>query len=256
MPNHTPLSLPMVRVPSKKIAVSEQNFRRTMGAKSTWNGPIFAPETNLQQCAKCLQNVDPISRVTVGHLHYHPRCLQCGVCNTKSESLYLDYKHKPICAGCAAIIPDFKHRQRRAAAANMDSQLKCKSCMLTLDGRIVTAMGHKWHSHCFRCTGCGGDFETDGVFAEHAGKPYHSKCVRQELSIQSPPHPVANPSSICNVCKKPITGDFLKAAGIGVCHKGCFKCAQCTKLLSGTQFYEDKRTGRPLCMRCGKPNTR
>ena len=65
--------------------------------------------------------------------------------------------------------------------------LQCAGCGNAIIGRIVNAMGSRWHPECFRCCTCGENLEHVSAY-EHGGMPYchldyHEVCVL--LSIQS-----------------------------------------------------------------------
>eukprot|EP00906_Rhabdomonas_costata_P010343 RCo014509 len=230
--------------PNRKATTppAERAFRKTAGIKPTWHGPVFVPETSLLRCGRCGQNVDPITRVIVGEKPYHPRCLVCFKCGEASESIFMDYDGRPVCTRCSRQLPPVPRPKTLAITEG-----KCKKCMQPLEGKIVAAMGFRWHSTCFRCAACGKDFEADGAFGERGGKPYHVSCARR---LSAPAQVPLLGMSPCSGCGKLVQGDHVALSRGPVYHRHCLRCSVCKAQIMGTRFAEHAQTGQPLCMRC------
>jgi hypothetical protein len=69
--------------------------------------------------------------------------------------------------------------------------LSCAGCSGPIIGRIVSAMGQRWHPECFRCSACNELLEHVSSF-EHEGKPY---CHLDYHEVRSP-----NFFLMCNNC--------------------------------------------------------
>ena len=226
---------------------SEQAFRARMGVKPTWTGPVYAPESSGLTCAQCKQNVDPVSRIIVGTKYYHPRCLICCKCKTKSAEMYRDYQDKPICDRCAAAIPALRRPSREKQQKRVDAPEKCTACGQALLGQVMSALGGKYHPECFRCAGCGQGFVKDPQFVEKGGKPYHPQCVNSSAG----PAPALGAEPACAACGAALGRQILRVPGRGAFHPECFVCGRCGGGLSG-EFVEDAQSGKPLCVPCAK----
>jgi hypothetical protein len=60
--------------------------------------------------------------------------------------------------------------------------LSCAGCCGPIIGRIVSAMGQRWHPECFRCSACNELLEHVSSF-DHEGKPY---CHFDYHEVRSP----------------------------------------------------------------------
>lgn len=69
--------------------------------------------------------------------------------------------------------PNQQQRQQRQDRPRPEARggLICGGCDGPIIGRIVSAMGARWHPQCFRCTICGGLLEHVSSY-EHDGRPY------------------------------------------------------------------------------------
>ena len=65
----------------------------------------------------------------------------------------------------------FGGQQRHGGQARPPSGLICGGCSGSIIGRIVSAMGSRWHPACFRCTVCNELLEHVSSY-EHEGQPY------------------------------------------------------------------------------------
>ncbi|KAG8747224.1 hypothetical protein FRC10_001840 [Ceratobasidium sp. 414] len=75
------------------------------------------------------------------------------------------------------VIEDFASRavsqqeQREESPVRRAGGLRCAGCDGAIAGRIVSAMGSRWHPHCFKCDDCGTLLEHVSSY-EHGGKAY------------------------------------------------------------------------------------
>ena len=67
--------------------------------------------------------------------------------------------------------PQFGGQQTHGRQARPASGLICGGCNDSIMGRIVSAMGSRWHPACFRCTVCNELLEHVSSY-EHEGRPY------------------------------------------------------------------------------------
>ncbi|EJC99256.1 uncharacterized protein FOMMEDRAFT_170574 [Fomitiporia mediterranea MF3/22] len=97
--------------------------------------------------------------------------------------------------------------------------LVCGGCHESIIGRIVSAMGLRWHPQCFRCCVCGEHLEHVSSY-EHESKPY---CHLDYHELFAPQ---------CYSCKTPIIDErFITlddpALGKRTYHEQHFFCAEC-----------------------------
>ena len=71
----------------------------------------------------------------------------------------------------ARSVPAFATVGGNTAATRNQRGLSCGGCGGSIMGRIVNAMGARWHPECFRCTTCDTLLEHVSSY-EHDGKPY------------------------------------------------------------------------------------
>ena len=67
--------------------------------------------------------------------------------------------------------PQFGRQQTHGRQARPAGGLICGGCNGSIIGRIVSAMGSRWHPACFRCTVCNELLEHVSSY-EHEGRPY------------------------------------------------------------------------------------
>ncbi|KAF8889697.1 hypothetical protein BD779DRAFT_1520527 [Infundibulicybe gibba] len=95
----------------------------------------------------------------------------------------------------------------------------CGGCGGAIIGRIVSAMGARWHPGCFRCTVCDGLLEHVSSY-EHAGRPYCHLDYHENFAPR------------CYTCKTAIIEErFISlddpALGKRTYHAQHFFCAEC-----------------------------
>ncbi|KAG1876190.1 hypothetical protein F4604DRAFT_685185 [Suillus subluteus] len=97
--------------------------------------------------------------------------------------------------------------------------LSCAGCGGPIIGRIVSAMGQRWHPGCFRCSACNELLEHVSSF-EHEGKPYCHLDYHENFAPR------------CYHCKTAIIDErFItlddEALGKRTYHEQHFFCAEC-----------------------------
>ncbi|KAL5523134.1 hypothetical protein ACEPAF_1401 [Sanghuangporus sanghuang] len=114
--------------------------------------------------------------------------------------------------------------------------LVCGGCGRGIFGRIVSAMGLRWHPQCFKCCQCGEQLEHVSSY-EHDGKPY---CHLDYHELFAPQ---------CYSCKTPIIDErFITlddpALGKRTYHEQHFFCAECgDPFLAPSSAESSKRSG-------------
>jgi hypothetical protein len=68
----------------------------------SYTGPVHTVETVYVPCGWCGTPVDPVSRVPVGRMFFHPHCLRCVICGKiGSRTLpFVARQGQPVCAHC------------------------------------------------------------------------------------------------------------------------------------------------------------
>ncbi|CAE6428978.1 unnamed protein product [Rhizoctonia solani] len=100
------------------------------------------------------------------------------------------------------------------------SGLRCAGCSGAIAGRIVSAMGSRWHPHCFKCDDCGTLLEHVSSY-EHDGKAYCHLDYHDRFAPR------------CYHCKTPIVDERFIAlddpalGGQRYYHELHFFCAEC-----------------------------
>ncbi|KAH7345256.1 hypothetical protein B0J17DRAFT_537672, partial [Rhizoctonia solani] len=106
------------------------------------------------------------------------------------------------------------HRQLRNGFS------RCAGCSGAIAGRIVSAMGSRWHPHCFKCNDCGTLLEHVSSY-EHEGKAYCHLDYHDRFAPR------------CYHCKTPIVDERFIAlddpalGGQRYYHELHFFCAEC-----------------------------
>ncbi|KAF8137511.1 hypothetical protein EV363DRAFT_666897 [Boletus edulis] len=119
--------------------------------------------------------------------------------------------------------------------------LSCGGCNGPIIGRIVSAMGQRWHPHCFRCTICSELLEHVSSY-EHDGKPYCHLDYHEAFAPR------------CFHCKTAIIDErFItlddSALGKRTYHEQHFFCAEC-----GDPFLAPSSPLPPSVTRTGELN--
>ncbi len=120
----------------------------------------------------------------------------------------------------------------------------CAGCQKALIGPYISALGKRWHRHCFRCQHCG-QLITEQGFTIQGGKSYHANCHKLAFGIK------------CAVCEKFIEGAYIKDFwGNTYCahHRDDpnYICYACNRPINRTlaQGYVRYPDGRVMCDVC------
>ncbi|CAG8487211.1 8444_t:CDS:2 [Cetraspora pellucida] len=137
--------------------------------------------------------------------------------NNKSDSPG-PYNESPITTNEPSVTPSEKNipitqERRNSRPISLTSSLDCAGCGKAIIGRVLAAMGKKWHPEHFNCKHCGITLEYVAFF-EKDGYPY---CHLDYHELFSPK---------CGHCGNTIEGPFINALGKSW-HQGHFFCREC-----------------------------
>ncbi|XP_045477442.1 transforming growth factor beta-1-induced transcript 1 protein-like isoform X2 [Harmonia axyridis] len=170
----------------------------------------------------------------------------CGTCKKSIEGgvlTALEKSYHPdhfICIKCATPIRDAKFHQRDGIPYCISCHAKylapkCNSCIRSIDGKAVAAMGGHFHPDHFTCESCKSPL-IGKQFVDVEGKPYCTDCHANKICPK------------CKACGKPITTKATIALD-AKWHQFCFKCKKCGKpMMLDQQFKVDD--GLPKCLTC------
>ncbi|KAL2913932.1 hypothetical protein HK105_206523 [Polyrhizophydium stewartii] len=237
-----------------------------------WHKECFSGRS-CHECSEVVfgQGVEAIGKV------FHPECFVCFNCKQRIASAFVDFNGEPCCKPCnqqiratraaadaasgsgssavAAASAAAKPAAPRGAAAAgggggsgptfgeqvPDLAMRCDGCLEVVrggDGGVQLPDGKLFHEGCFKCRSC--STPINGKYVLDAGQIYHPEC-RVALVAGG-----ANP--VCQKCRKPITGRFVKLDEATLLHGECFVCAGCGTGLGG-QAFGDTAQG-PKCEGC------
>lgn len=108
----------------------------------------------------------------------------------------------------------------------------CTTCYQHISGRIVSALGSRFHPECFRCYHCGEKLEHVGFFPEpEKNRAARAQAVGARVEDMEKRffchldfHELFSPR--CKNCQTPIEGEVVVACG-ETWHVGHFFCAEC-----------------------------
>eukprot|EP00164_Ancoracysta_twista_P003850 GFYU01005167.1.p1 GENE.GFYU01005167.1~~GFYU01005167.1.p1 ORF type:complete len:357 (-),score=58.65 GFYU01005167.1:243-1313(-) len=144
---------------------------------------------------------------------------------------------------------------RRMCPVDCRPDKKCPKCTIGVSGKITTAMGHDWHSDCFRCVYCEAEFP-GGKFVNENGNP---RCPGPCKDGTTPQGAVIDPNNAtdeerCAHCKTPfIDMKYVLRDGDRCCVKDCRpdkKCNVCGEGLFGDVVNTMERNFHADCFRC------
>uniref|UniRef100_A0AC34FL83 LIM zinc-binding domain-containing protein n=1 Tax=Panagrolaimus sp. ES5 TaxID=591445 RepID=A0AC34FL83_9BILA len=181
------------------------------------------------------------------HDLYSPRCAYCNGpikdrCITAIGKTF--HPEHFTCADCGKQFGEEGFHEKDGVAYCRDDFFrmfapKCHGCDKPIKNKFITALGTHWHPDCFICQECHRSF-AGGAFFEHDGAPFCEQHFHQQRG------------SLCNECKKPISGRCVSAMG-NKFHPEHFVCTYCSKELTRGTFKEANK--RPYCHKCyGKIN--
>jgi paxillin len=185
---------------------------------------------NLSQQMASIDSTNPASRGTCGTCGqpilgevitalgrtFHPEHFVCATCRSPLGSAqFFELNGQCVCQRC-----------------NSDAHSeKCGHCNQPVAGRVINALGKKWHPEHFICTQCTQPF-AGGQFFERDGKPY---CETDFYDLFAPK---------CGQCNQAIRGDCINALG-KQWHPEHFACSTCGKDFGNGSFFE--HAGMPYC---------
>ncbi|XP_023332457.1 uncharacterized protein LOC111704455 [Eurytemora carolleeae] len=134
----------------------------------------------------------------------------------------------------------------------------CNDCGEMITEKMVTVGLDRYHPLCFKCIICLKPIE--GIFykTEEGGLV----CDEDFKKLQELKKEAAAQGNVCDGCKNPLNGKFLKAGENLKFHLDCFRCSNCKENILGTFFEKDdqiycqlcfEREKAKKCTRCGKP---
>ncbi|CAG8623096.1 15415_t:CDS:2 [Dentiscutata erythropus] len=154
--------------------------------------------------------------------------------NSKSDSSTLS-NESPITTNKPSVTASENNvpitQERRNSRPLLTSSLDCAGCGKTIAGKVLTAMGKKWHPEHFSCKHCGITLEYVAFF-EKDGYPY---CHLDYHELFSPK---------CGHCGNTIEGPFITALGKSW-HQGHFFCRECGNPFESGGFMVND--GFPYC---------
>ncbi|XP_065190083.1 paxillin-like isoform X2 [Sycon ciliatum] len=116
----------------------------------------FAPK-----CASCDHAINEAFVNAIGQL-WHPECFNCMECSMPfKDGNFLENNGKPYC-----------ERHYHVSKGNIAT---CFACRKQVAGRVLTAMGRKYHPEHFCCSFCMQAL-TMGTFKERQNRPYCMSC--------------------------------------------------------------------------------
>jgi len=141
-----------------------------------------------------------------------------------------------------------------AAATRVQSNNEAvrKACgKAAVSGRMLTALGSRWHKDCWRCAACSAVLESSFVTGPENNLPYHPACYKEEFGAR------------CIVCNKVDTDISVEGKPM---HRQCFRCTACSIVIDSsyrteagkqTHYHPDcyKEKFAPRCVVCNKVET-
>jgi paxillin len=138
--------------PQIKLAVSKGGVSAITGSSS------FSSASDL--CGGCGKDLSGVTK-KVGALgkKWHQECFACCECHQVLQSNFISKEGKPYC-GCK-------------------SKELCASCgKAFVEGTRLSALGKKYHTHCFSCTGCK-NVLASGLWVNVNNAPYCPNCAKK-----------------------------------------------------------------------------
>ncbi|KAJ3184098.1 Prickle-like protein 2 [Gaertneriomyces sp. JEL0708] len=225
-------------------------------ASRIWHQECYAGKS-CQECSKVIIG----EAIEALNACFHPQCFVCFNCKSRLSNSFLNFNGQPCCRPChekinaarpgsnapseqlsartmehkSATSPLDEFHQRKEIS---DLHRRCDNCTEVVDcGGIQLPNGWLLHESCFKCAKCGKSIS--GRYLLDGGQLFHQECRSGGLFTTAT-------SLSCGKCKKPITGQFVKADD--VYHSACFVCVSCSTSLAGQPF-ADTPTG-PQCETC------
>lgn len=135
---------------SRLMNLEHSQFLTRNRVDETYNGPIFSTETIYVPCGYCGTPVDPVARVPVGRMFFHPHCLRCAICGkVQSRTLpFVARQGQPVCQNCdrnkSVTLPPLKAAAfAERARASINGVGTLRSIMERCATRSPTRRGHE-----------------------------------------------------------------------------------------------------------------
>ena len=117
-----------------------------------------------------------------------------------------------------------------------------------VSGKVVTALGQRWHKDCFKCYECR-HLITAAVFTESDGYPLCSDCAEKKGGITG--------TRSCCICHNIITDAESVTHPVSdlPAHAACVKCAGCREVIRSDVVTQGQDLFHPACAKqgLGKP---
>lgn len=120
-----------------------------------------------------------------------------------------------------------------------------------VSGKILTALGKKWHPQCFKCDECGNPI-TGGSFSIREDMPICSSCANKLTGGGGDDDDDGPTGKDCGKCGEPLTGAAVQGLTGGYWHPECFTCFDCGDVIDGSKGFIKDKDGQPLHGSCAK----
>eukprot|EP01089_Gocevia_fonbrunei_P022500 TRINITY_DN9126_c0_g1_i1.p1 TRINITY_DN9126_c0_g1~~TRINITY_DN9126_c0_g1_i1.p1 ORF type:complete len:259 (-),score=28.90 TRINITY_DN9126_c0_g1_i1:14-790(-) len=201
-------------------------------------------------CATCGKSITSgqVYKLPDSPSTYHATCFKCVRCANDlgfSNTFVLDKKlwcsvcvDKELKAEKAKQAPAQPQQPKEAPKSEPPKtggadDLECTECGNKLSGKIIKALGKKWHKACWVCRACKCQLPED--FNQFEGYPYCEKCYALKFAPK------------CAGCNEAIIDSVLKALD-KKWHRKCFVCTKCKGGFEGGAFFV--RDSKPYCSKC------
>jgi len=174
----------------------------------------------LPKCSRCSKEIEG-KYLKALNQDFHESCFNCHKCNQSfSDGKFYEKDNKAYC-----------HQHYNELYG-----FKCSKCnQVITDGSAISALDKYWHRDHFTCKQCNQPF-SDGKFFEDEGHPYCSQHYHQRKG------------TFCGKCGNIIDGVCVSALN-KKWHQDCFRCTNCTNVLSGQVMVADEK---PYCANCAE----
>eukprot|EP00116_Pleurobrachia_bachei_P007350 sb/3467612/ len=170
-------------------------------------------------CAGCNEKlVGEVIRVGESD-HFHVDCFKCAKCES------------PLAAA------GFFARGSNYYCSEDYHELfgtRCVMCSNFIEGEGFTVQGRSYHTSCFKCSVCHGNFSSGSRVLFEEGRPICETCRNKSVNATR---------TTCKGCQKEITGRSVVAMEFDW-HVECFACFNCKAPLTGEYMVKD---GNPYC---------
>jgi len=167
-------------------------------------------------CKKCDKGIIRQANLTeYKGAKYHSSCFNCDGCGTNitGPAGFINHQDKLFCHPCY----------------EKDIAEKCDKCQQSLSEGGIRFQSKAFHKDCFLCGGCGSKLG-EGKFFVNADLPYCAACHTNSFAERCS----------LDTCNQPITpGSQYVEIESNKFHKNCFRCSNCSKVISDQPFVKD-----------------